>query len=102
MDELFAEWKAAQAKIVSEAEDKPWKLREFMAADLDGNLIRAYMIFARICKSAREADTIAVGIEHYKRGPSPRLLPQRMGKIYPRRFVFREQTFDVIDLEKGR
>lgn len=23
----------------SEPEDKPWKLREFMAADLDGNLI---------------------------------------------------------------
>jgi uncharacterized glyoxalase superfamily protein PhnB len=45
VDELFAEWKAAQAKIVSEAEDKPWKLREFMAADLDGNLIRAFYDF---------------------------------------------------------
>ena len=30
--ELFAQWKAAQAKIVSEPDDKPWKLREFMAA----------------------------------------------------------------------
>ncbi len=40
VDGLFAEWKAAQAKIVSEPEDKPWKLREFMAADLDGNLVR--------------------------------------------------------------
>jgi uncharacterized glyoxalase superfamily protein PhnB len=38
VDELFAQWKAAHAKIVSEPEDKPWKLREFMAADLDGNL----------------------------------------------------------------
>src|SRR4029077_9357742 len=28
VDELFAEWKAAQAKIVSAPEDKPWKLRE--------------------------------------------------------------------------
>ena len=37
--ELFAQWKAGSAKIVSEPEDKPWKLREFMAADLDGNLI---------------------------------------------------------------
>ena len=27
VDELFAQWKAAQAKIVSEPEDKPWKLR---------------------------------------------------------------------------
>jgi hypothetical protein len=45
VDELFAEWKAAQAKIVSEAEDKSWKLREFMAADLDGNLIRAFYDF---------------------------------------------------------
>ena len=45
VDELFAEWKAAQAKIVSEPEDKPWKLREFMAADLDGNLIRVFYDF---------------------------------------------------------
>jgi uncharacterized glyoxalase superfamily protein PhnB len=36
VDELFAQWKAAQAKIVSEPEDIPWKLREFMAADLVG------------------------------------------------------------------
>jgi hypothetical protein len=34
VDEFFAQWKAAQAKTVSEPEDKPWKLREFMAADL--------------------------------------------------------------------
>ena len=47
MDELFAEWKAAGAKIVSEPEDKPWKLREFMASDLDGNLIRVFYDFRR-------------------------------------------------------
>jgi uncharacterized glyoxalase superfamily protein PhnB len=47
VDELFAEWKGAQAKIVSEPEDKPWKLREFMAADLDGNLIRVFYDFRR-------------------------------------------------------
>ena len=47
VDKLFAEWKAAQAKIVSEPEDKPWKLREFMAADLDGNLIRVFYDFRR-------------------------------------------------------
>jgi uncharacterized glyoxalase superfamily protein PhnB len=45
VDELFAEWKAAHAKIVSEPEDKPWKLREFIAADLDGNLIRVFYDF---------------------------------------------------------
>ena len=47
VDELFAEWKAAGAKIVSEPEDKPWKLREFMAADLDGNVIRVFYDFRR-------------------------------------------------------
>ena len=42
VDELFAQWKATQAKIVSEPEDKPWKLHEFTVADLDGNLIRVF------------------------------------------------------------
>jgi len=42
VDELFAQWKSAQAKILSEPENKPWKLREFTAADLDGNLIRVF------------------------------------------------------------
>ena len=45
VDELFAEWKSTHAKIVSEPEDKPWKLREFIAADLDGNLIRVFYDF---------------------------------------------------------
>jgi uncharacterized glyoxalase superfamily protein PhnB len=45
VDELYAEWKAAGAKLVSEPEDKPWKLREFMAADIDGNLIRVFYDF---------------------------------------------------------
>jgi hypothetical protein len=35
----------AQAKFVSEPEDKPWKLREFIAADPDGNLIRVFYDF---------------------------------------------------------
>ena len=47
VNELFAEWKAAGAKIVFEPEDKPWKLREFMAADLDGDLIRVFYDFRR-------------------------------------------------------
>jgi len=47
VDELFAEWKTAGAKISSAPEDKPWKLREFIAADLDGNLIRVFYDFRR-------------------------------------------------------
>ena len=47
VDELFAEWKGAGANIVSEPEDKAWKLREFTAADLDGNLIRVFYDFRR-------------------------------------------------------
>ena len=45
VDDLFAQWQAAQAKIVSKPEDKSWKLREFMTADLDGNLIRVFYDF---------------------------------------------------------
>ncbi|MBD5653574.1 MAG: VOC family protein [Candidatus Eremiobacteraeota bacterium] len=45
VDELFAAWKAAKATIVSEPEDKSWKLREFVVADLDGNLIRVFYDF---------------------------------------------------------
>ena len=29
---LINQWRSAHAKIVSEPEDRPWKLREFMAA----------------------------------------------------------------------
>jgi uncharacterized glyoxalase superfamily protein PhnB len=46
VDQLFAEWNAANAKIVSPPEDKPWKLREFIAADLDGNRIRVFYDFS--------------------------------------------------------
>jgi uncharacterized glyoxalase superfamily protein PhnB len=47
VDELFAEWKAARATIVSNPEDKPWKLREFVVADIDSNLIRVFYDFRR-------------------------------------------------------
>jgi uncharacterized glyoxalase superfamily protein PhnB len=45
VDKLYAQWKDAQAKIVSDPADKPWNLREFIAADLDGNLIRVFYDF---------------------------------------------------------
>jgi uncharacterized glyoxalase superfamily protein PhnB len=45
VDRLFTEWKASHATIVSPPGDKPWKLHEFTAADLDGNLIRVFYDF---------------------------------------------------------
>lgn len=36
VDQLYCRWQQAGAKIVSEPEDKPWRLREFRVADLDG------------------------------------------------------------------
>ena len=47
VDDLHREWKKTQARIMSEPEDKPWKLREFTAADLDGNLFRVFYDFSR-------------------------------------------------------
>ncbi|MDQ2841444.1 MAG: VOC family protein [Acidobacteriota bacterium] len=37
VDELYHRWREAGAKILAEPEDKPWHLREFRVADLDGN-----------------------------------------------------------------
>lgn len=45
VDELFDEWNTAQTKIVAAPQDKPWNLREFVAADPDGNLIRVFYDF---------------------------------------------------------
>jgi hypothetical protein len=63
VDELFAQWKATQAKILSEPEDKPWKLREFMAADLDGNLIRVFCDFrGDVCPRVPSMKSVSVSI----------------------------------------
>jgi predicted lactoylglutathione lyase len=45
VDDLYQLWKNSQAQIVSEPEDKRWKLHEFTAADLDGNLFRVFYDF---------------------------------------------------------
>lgn len=45
VDELYQRWKQAGATIVAEPEDKPWHLREFRAADLDGNQLRVFYDF---------------------------------------------------------
>ena len=45
VDELYERWRAAGAKIIAKPEDKPWHLREFRAADLDGNQLRVFYDF---------------------------------------------------------
>jgi uncharacterized glyoxalase superfamily protein PhnB len=47
VDELYRLWQQAGAKIVSEPEDKPWRLREFRVADLDDNQLRVFYDFSR-------------------------------------------------------
>ena len=47
VDAVYGEWKVSGERLVSEPEDRPWKLREFIAADLDGNLIRVFYDFSR-------------------------------------------------------
>ncbi len=45
VDKLHETWQRQGARIVSPPESKPWKLHEFTAADLDGNLIRVFYDF---------------------------------------------------------
>ena len=46
VDELYREWSASSARLLSTPESKPFGLHEFMAADLDGNLFRVFHDFA--------------------------------------------------------
>ena len=46
IDDLHDRWSHSGAKIISSPESKPWKLYEFTAADLDGNLLRVFYDFA--------------------------------------------------------
>ena len=45
VDELFERWKQTGAHIIEAVEDKPYKLREFRVADLDGNHLRVFYDF---------------------------------------------------------
>jgi len=47
VDDLHESWSHRGARIVSSPESKPWKLHEFTATDLDGNLIRVFYDFRR-------------------------------------------------------
>jgi len=46
VDALYRAWSAADARLLSAPESKPWGLHEFTAADLDGNLFRVFHDFA--------------------------------------------------------
>jgi uncharacterized glyoxalase superfamily protein PhnB len=46
VDAWHEEWRAREALLVSAPEDKLWGLREFTAADPDGNLFRVFYDFA--------------------------------------------------------
>ena len=45
VDDLHARWSAAGARIAAPPEAKPWKLYEFAAEDLDGNVLRVFYDF---------------------------------------------------------
>lgn len=47
VDELYRIWNAAGARMISPPESKPWKLHEFTASDLDGNLFRVFYDFSK-------------------------------------------------------
>lgn len=47
VDELYARRQQSGVTLLSEPEDKPWNLREFRAADPDGNQLRVFYDFSR-------------------------------------------------------
>ena len=47
VDKLYETWNAIGARMISSPESKPWKLHEFTASDLDGNLFRVFYDFSR-------------------------------------------------------
>ena len=42
VDELYEDWKSSGVQITDELETRPWNLREFTAADPDGNRFRVF------------------------------------------------------------
>ncbi len=59
VDELHQRWQAAGARILSAPEDKPWNLREFTAADPDGNQLRVFYDFTwELREAAQKGESI--------------------------------------------
>jgi uncharacterized glyoxalase superfamily protein PhnB len=48
VDDLHRLWRASSAKLISAPESKSWGLHEFVAADLDDNLLRVFYDFATV------------------------------------------------------
>ena len=46
VNDLYRQWSASGARLISAPESKPWGLHEFTAADPDGNLFRVFHDFA--------------------------------------------------------
>ena len=46
VDDLYEIWNRCGARILSKPESKPWRLHEFTATDMDGNLLRVFYDFA--------------------------------------------------------
>lgn len=47
VDDLYEIWNATGGRMISPPASKPWKLHEFTASDLDGNLFRVFYDFSR-------------------------------------------------------
>ena len=47
VDAQYGEWQTKGAAIIAPPESKPWKIHEFTASDLDGNLFRVFYDYSR-------------------------------------------------------
>jgi uncharacterized glyoxalase superfamily protein PhnB len=56
VDALFERWSAMGARIAEPPAAKPWKLYEFFARDLDGNVLRVFYDFAWEEREAAQAN----------------------------------------------
>jgi catechol 2,3-dioxygenase-like lactoylglutathione lyase family enzyme len=57
VNDLHQAWRATDAILLSAPESKPWGLREFTAADPDGNLFRVFYDYATPERERAKATT---------------------------------------------